>query len=253
MSKTKKTKTSSTGITKKASSKGPLKTRIAIVMDCSGSMGSIRNEAIAMYNEQIKTIKRAAKGIDTKVTFVTFSTTPNKPLIFNESVEKLKPLTPEDYIPNGWTAMYDAVGQTVDAFSSLKEFKDPNCSFLFIILSDGQENYSREFTADGISGRIKMLQNGGRWTFTYLGANQDLSTVSRTLNIPIGNTHTWLTTAPGAYAASVVNSTSTEAYLKGVSSGVLSSANFYNPENGGGAGGTTGTIISTTTDSKETK
>jgi len=245
MSKTTKTKTGKTGITK-GTTKGKLKTRIAILLDSSGSMGTLRSEAVAMFNQQIETIKNSSEGIDTKVSFVTFSTTSHEPIFFNENVDKLVPLTLEQYVPGGWTAMYDCVGTTIDSLIKLPEFSDPNCSFLFIIISDGQENYSRLYNAEGIAGRIKVLQSLGRFTFTYLGANQDLSVVSRTLNIPMGNTYTFTSSSAGVGLASSANSVSTANFMRGVAGGQTASTNFYSPVSGGVSVGGGSGLVGTT-------
>jgi hypothetical protein len=249
------TKTSKTGITKGRGGKTKTslkKTRIAIVMDRSGSMSPIRKEAVAMFNDQIKAIKKNSKGLDTKVTFVTFSTTPDKPLVFNEGVDKLKKLSDKDFVPNGWTAMYDAVGHTVDSLATLPEYADENCSFLVIIISDGQENYSREYNAVSMSERIRFLQGTGRWTFSYLGANQDLAQVARTLHIPVGNTYGWITSSVGATLASSVNSSATTSYLHGVAAGQTASVNFYQPDTTSGTGNAANTVATIVTGSTTT-
>lgn len=229
MAKGKKvSKTKKTGITgKPKKTKKVLKNRIAIVLDRSGSMGPIRAEAVAMFNEQIKAIKETTAGMDTKVSFATFSTVADKPLIFNESADKLVPLTESSYTPDGWTAMFDGVGSMIDALSKLPEASDEDCSFLVVVISDGAENYSREYNAVSIADKIKTLQGTKRWTFSYLGANQDLSVVSQTLGIPLGNTYRFTASVPGAYAASTVNSASTRSYMGARGQGMTSSANFY--------------------------
>ncbi len=242
MAKAKKvSKTKKTGITGKSKkSKKVLKNHIAIVLDRSGSMGPIRAEAVAMFNEQIKAIKETTKGMDTKVSFATFSTVADKPLIFNESADKLVPLTEASYTPDGWTAMFDGVGSMIDALNKLPEASDEDCSFLMVIISDGAENYSREYNAVSIAEKIKTLQATKRWTFSYLGANQDLSVVSQTLNIPLGNTYAFASTGIGTNAASTVNSTSTRSYMGSRAKGMTSSASFYStpPTQSGTTGGT---------------
>jgi hypothetical protein len=206
------------------------KTRIAIVLDRSSSMGVIQSATIDMFNEQITTIKSNAKGIDTKVSLFTFASHADEPTIFNAAPSKLAKLTLQDYRPNGMTAMYDGVLKAVNALEGLPESREPGTSFLIIVISDGQENYSRECTQTMLADRIKKLQGTGRWTFSYLGANQDLASVSRQLNIPLGNTMSWTASNVGTMSASISTRSATEQYLANRSMGIQASANFYQPQ-----------------------
>lgn len=210
--------------------------RIAIILDRSSSMMAIRAEAVAAFNEQVKAIKAGSTDMDTKVSLVTFATDADAPTIFNKDVEKLQPLVESDYMPNGMTAMYDAVGATVNALAALPEASDENVSFLVVIISDGQENNSKTFNSAAIAERIKALQATGRWTFTYLGANQDLGVVSRSLNIPLGNTMGFAANKPGAYAAAKVNASATANYMATRGAGGQSVQNFYSGDQDQGSG-----------------
>lgn len=216
------------------SKKTALKTRIALVLDSSGSMQSIRKEALDMFNQQVRAIKKGAAEVDTKVSLAVFESGV-KTIFFNEDVKKLKELALESYNPEGGTAMYDAVGGAIDALSFLPEASDENTSFLVVIVSDGEENQSKKYNATDISKRVIALQATGRWTFSYLGANQDLAKVSATLGISRGNMHAFTASVPGAYAAAAVNTAATEKYMGNRSMGVKAVNNFYSPENTGPA------------------
>lgn len=216
-----KTKTSKT-----IEAKG-LKNRIAIILDRSSSMGSIREEAESVFNEQVKAIKAGAKDMETTVSLMTFSTTVDEPLIWNQPVAELKPLKKGSYQPNGMTALYDAVGLTVSKLASLADADDPKTSFLVVIISDGMENNSREFSASSISSKIKELQSTDRWTFTYLGANQDLAKVSGDLGIPIGNFQGFVATSEGTDSVGTLSNSATANYLNMRSVGVTSSNAVY--------------------------
>lgn len=205
-----------------------IKTRIAILLDSSGSMQSIRKEALDMFNEQVRAIKKGSKELDTKVSFATFATE-SKTVFFNVDVKQLKELNLDSYNPDGGTAMYDSVGAAIDALSFLPEASDENTSFLVVIVSDGEENSSRIYNSNDVANRVQRLQNTKRWTFSYLGSNQDLGKVSRTLNIPIGNTMSFTASGSGMRSGSLANSTATSAYLNNISSSgrATSSTNFY--------------------------
>lgn len=211
-----------------------LKNRIVILLDSSGSMESIRKEAMDMFNEQVRAIKKGSNEMDTKISLATFATT-SKTIFFNEDVNKLKELNLDAYVPDGGTAMYDSIGAAVDALSFLPEASDENTSFLVVIISDGQENASRLYNQYDIANRVKRLQDTKRWTFSYLGANQDLTRVSQSLNIPIGNTFAFVASSQGMGRAMNVNSASTAGYMNMRSTGVKSVNNFYNQPDGDGS------------------
>lgn len=216
-----------TKVKPKKSTKSPtaIKNQIAIVLDCSGSMQICARETVDALNNQIQTIRSNSDGMDTKVTLVKFATRPDEPQFFNQDVSVLKEITYEDYQPNGGTAMFDAVGQTIDMLKALNESKDT--SFLVIIISDGQENASQKFTRELIAERVQELQDTKHWTFTYLGANQDLADLSKSLCIPIGNMQSFAGSAQGMNFADTILCSASTSYLSARRVGATSVRNFY--------------------------
>lgn len=207
--------------------KAKLKNRIAIILDRSGSMATIRTETVDAFNEQVKAIKASSKDMDTKVSLVTFASEKDEPLIWNKATRNLKKLELKDYIPNGMTAMYDAVGFTINEFKQLKEFNDKNTSFLIVIISDGEENNSKAYRSADIAELVKELTATQKWTFTYLGANQDLSKVSQNLGLSLGNTMSFVASSAGVAAGSAINASATTTYLNTRSTGATYTSNFY--------------------------
>jgi hypothetical protein len=212
-----------------ARKKKVLKTRIAIVLDRSTSMGQIRKEAVQLFNDQVKAIRKAAKGKakDTTVSLFTFSDYADEPVIFNAPVSALTEMSVEAYAPNGWTAMYDGIGKAIERLSSLPEMADPDTSFLIITVTDGEENRSRNYTGQRLADKIQILQAGGRWTFTFCGANIDVEKMGQTLNIPRANTMSYQSNSAGTLFASAANSLGTEKFLRSRVSGQSMSRNFY--------------------------
>lgn len=205
-------------------------TRIAIILDRSSSMSSIRSEAISAFNQQVETIKANSQEVDTKVSLFTFATKADAPLIWNQSPTTLNALTEDTYVPDGMTAMYDSVGMAVNLLSGLPEAEQKDTSFLVVIISDGAENNSKQFTSEKIASLVKTLQGTERWTFTYLGANQDLTKVQQTLGIHAGNTMQFTASAAGMNQASVANSAGTERYMAARAGGQSCITNFYNSD-----------------------
>lgn len=199
------------------------KTYIAFVLDKSGSMNSIRDVAIRGFNDQLNNIAREANP-NTFVSLVTFSTHVT-PIFFNRKVQDVKHLTYENYQPSGWTALYDAIGYTIIRLENQSEY-DANTAFLVVIVSDGYENRSTDYTASSIASLIKRKQDSHRWTFAYVGANQDLSKVAQTLHIPFGNFIQYNSTPIGTANAFSSVSSSTSNYLKSRKMGITATENF---------------------------
>lgn len=233
--------------------KKELKNRIAIILDRSSSMDTIRTEAVKMFNEQVKAIKKGAKTIeDTTVSLFTFSTNADEPIIFNRPAKELKELKVEEYIPNGWTAMYDSVGMAIERLSALPEMSDPDCSFLAIIVTDGEENKSQNFNGQRLSDQIRLLQAGGRWTFTFCGANVDVEKMAAQLHIPKGNTMMFAANSAGMLNATVSSAVGTKGFFRSRAGGQSAVQSFYD-DSQNTAPVTTTTTVTTTTPPKATK
>ena len=156
-----------------------------IILDKSGSMGCIREEAIQHYNEQVQTLKSKAEEFNSKVSLILFNFDVDV-VLFEESPDKIGELTLHEYQPNGSTALRDAVGY---AINRLKE-KSPGTAkepVLFVIISDGEENASTEYDATTLAEMVQTMRTKHGWTFTYIGTDHDLSKVSDEIGIPKGN------------------------------------------------------------------
>lgn len=203
-------------------------TRVGIVLDRSGSMLTIRDEMIAGCNDQLKVLRQSEEeGNEVYVTLISFATFVDKPIFLNAPVSSIPNLTPERYQPEGATAMFDGVGDMLDSLCENKDLNDENVSFLVLVISDGEENASQRFGPSAIAQRVKALQATGRWTFVYLGANQDLSEVKENMNLYTGNTAAFNSTAEGTVRASYVTSQNLASYMNSRAQGVSSTDNFY--------------------------
>jgi uncharacterized protein YegL len=203
------------------------RTHVAFVLDESGSMQSIRGETIDAFNQQVVAIRETTEGQEATVSLVKFNTIVPDPVYWTQPVERMQEIDREVYRPNGMTAMLDAIGLTVDRLVSLPDAEDENTSFLVVIISDGQENNSKRFSSADIAERIQRLDATDRWTFTYLGANQDLAQVQRDLRIPAANTSAFEATAQGIAYASGRQDRGTRAFMRDRAQGKKSKKDFY--------------------------
>jgi uncharacterized protein YegL len=203
---------------------------VAIVLDRSGSMETCRDQTISGFNEYAQDIRKTAKkaGLDARLTLTVFNGEVRVPF-FDAPLERLRPMSRKYYVPNGSTAMLDAVGQTIDRLEREGSQIDAP-SVLVCVISDGQENSSTDFTYESVAELIQRLTATERWTFTYLGSNQDLSIVSEHLSIPLTNTSSYASTREGTADGWKRQSRATRRRMEGVSTGKSASQEFYADE-----------------------
>lgn len=172
-----------------------MKTRIfnLIIIDESGSMQSIKKEAIDSVNETIQTIRSAQKKHNDQEHFISLVT-------FNDDVktvydcigaDEVNELTADTYIPDCCTALYDAMGISLNA---IRKNVAQNDKVLVTIVTDGYENASKEYNGKAIKALVDELKAKG-WIFAYIGANQDVEKVAATISIT--NTMCFETTSEG--------------------------------------------------------
>ena len=158
-----------------------------ILLDESGSMGSIKNTIIQGFNEIVQTVKGIAKQFPEQehlISFVTFNGLEIKTLHFCEPVEKLNLIDEKKYQPDASTPLYDAMGFS---FAKLRKELESKTEYnvLVTILTDGEENSSKEFSGEAIRQLVEELTKNN-WTFTYIGADHDVEKFA--ISISINNT-----------------------------------------------------------------
>lgn len=176
---------------------------ISIVLDRSGSMSSIKKDIIGGLNEFIKKQKEVS-GEGTISLFIFDS---EYDIIFeNKDIKTIRFLTEDDLVPRGSTALYDAIGRTIDRVGArlrnIKEEDRPN-KVVVMIASDGAENSSVEYVDSfpkfafsikspaKIANMIKHQTDKYDWQFLFLGTNQDALLTGKDLGIGIDNSITF--------------------------------------------------------------
>jgi hypothetical protein len=210
--------------------KGKLKNYVAIVLDESGSMGSIRTEVIGAFNQQVETIKANSSDMETLVSLVTFNSDVDKPKLWNQPDSSLKEISERDYQPRGMTALNDAIAMTIEKLQLVEDKDDPTTSFLMIVITDGEENNSKRFPGmynQSIGKMIKAVQDTDKWTVTFMGANQNIEQASRGLNIARGNAVAFASTSDGMKKASFTVTKGLTSYYNSRRGGDTSVKNFY--------------------------
>ena len=155
-----------------------------MILDASGSMESIYNQALSGVNETIQTIRMGKKEhpeFGQSLTFASFNSGKNYLNVKYSAtpIDEVKEITKEDYIACGCTALYDAMGEMI---SELKRKVTPEDRVLVTVITDGYENASIHWNGPQIKSLVEELRHEG-WTFTYIGANQDVEAVAGSMGI----------------------------------------------------------------------
>jgi hypothetical protein len=142
---------------------------INFVLDKSGSMVGLRDATISGFNE-FKNDQAAEDG-EAHFTLTLFDTQ-FRAVCEAVPVREVPDLDYATYAPDGMTALYDAIGHTMRVTDDFVAANKPD-QVLFVIMTDGEENSSREFDRDRIFAMIQDRQDNAHYEFIYLGANQD--------------------------------------------------------------------------------
>ena len=153
-----------------------------IVLDASGSMYSIRNEAIAGVVETVQTIRTAQTDNaeqEQLFSLVVFNGKRIETVYDRMPITKVPDFSEKDYQPTDNTPLYDAMG---NAITNLHRNINDDDNVLVTIITDGYENASREWNHQRINQLVEDLKKKN-WLFTYIGANQDALAVARDMGI----------------------------------------------------------------------
>ena len=161
-------------------------THITVILDRTGSMESVKTDTIGGFNHFLKD-QKAAPG-EATLTLVQFdSQDPYEVLADFAPIAEAKELTDATYVPRADTPLLDAIGRGINdigaKLAAKAEDQRPE-KVLFVILTDGYENASREFTREKVMEMIKRQSETFKWQFVYLGANQDAIAVGASMGIP---------------------------------------------------------------------
>jgi hypothetical protein len=204
-------------------------THISIVLDRSGSMSSCLNDTIGGFNSFLNT----QKTTDGEATISLIQFDDQYEILYqmsslNESIE----LNNENYVPRGSTALLDAIGRTMNeteyVISEMDEDEKPE-KVIFVIITDGFENASREFSRENIMNMIERHREENNWEVVFIGANQDAIQSGGSMGIRAGATLSYDQSALGTKTmyASLTRSM-TDFRSKSVAD--TSSADFFSEE-----------------------
>ena len=158
-------------------------TELVFIIDKSGSMSGLESDTIGGFNSMLNQHKKGEGKC--RLTSVFFSDN-QKTVHDRVDISTVKPLTDADYIPGGCTALLDTVGNAINHTKSVlagaTDEAERNSNVVYIIITDGYENASREYNAPQIKDMITRQQEAG-WEFVFLGANIDAVTTAERYGI----------------------------------------------------------------------
>lgn len=158
-------------------------TELVFILDRSASMSRLEGETIYGYNTLLQ--KQKKEPGDAVVTTILFD---DKYELLHDrmNIQDVEPITDKEYFVRGSTALLDAAGRTINnignALKNTDEAERPE-NVMFVIITDGMENASREFDYEKIHQMIEHQKSKYNWEFIFLGANMDAIAAARRFGI----------------------------------------------------------------------
>lgn len=148
-------------------------TELVFILDKSGSMSGLESDTIGGFNSMLEK-QRGVEG-ECRITTVLFD---NHYTLLHDRIDirALSPMTNREYFVGGSTALLDAIGRTIHKLanvqkSTAEEYRADKV--MFVIITDGEENSSREFSVSKVKAMIEHEKQRYGWEFIFLGANMD--------------------------------------------------------------------------------
>ena len=158
-------------------------TEMVFILDKSGSMCGLEKDVIGGFNAMIE--EQKAKEGKAFVSTVLFSGH-SQVVHDRKSLDEIKPMTREDYMPHGATALLDAIGDAIKHIGNIHKYarkEDVPARTVFIITTDGYENASRRYNSDQIKALIRNQEEKYGWEFLFVADNIDAVETAETMGI----------------------------------------------------------------------
>jgi len=145
-----------------------MKRDVTIILDRSGSMNQIKSDVIIEFNRFLDEFNSEKS----RFSLIQFNNKVES-LFFNHKVNTIKYLNDKNYIPSGTTALFDAIGETLNHKIQFLEAKKKPRKVIIAIITDGFENSSVEYSQESIRDLITTCKEKLDWRILFFGANQD--------------------------------------------------------------------------------
>ena len=158
-------------------------TELVFILDRSGSMGGLESDTIGGFNSMLE--KQKKEEGRAYVSTVLFD---HETVVLHDRlpIDKIEPLTDDDYTVRGCTALLDAIGKSIHHIGNIHKYarsEDVPEHTMFVIITDGMENASRIYSGKEIKKMIEKEKTKYGWEFLFIGANIDAIATARTFGI----------------------------------------------------------------------
>lgn len=170
--------------------------KIVVILDESGSMEGIRDDMIKSLNDLILEQKQI-KERPCRFTLVKFNDSVHR-IIRNKDLREIRPLTREDYRPDRCTALYDAIGDTVNWFRYERDV-------LLVIITDGHENASKKYNLTDVKKMLEEKKDYCGWSYIYLSDDLSKARQGTSLGCNVSNYSTNCVREQAAFGSYISN------------------------------------------------
>lgn len=189
---------------------------VVLLIDKSGSMKGLEEDTVKGYNSMLA--KERKLSVPTNVTTILFSSD-HEILADRKPISEVPDMTLDAYKVRGATALYDTIGNAIAKTEAVKGIDDTGSKVLFVIITDGLENYSQTYDQEKIKKMIDAQEEKG-WEFVFIGANMDAEKEADTIGIKKENAATYENSEKGVQAnyqavSQMVHSLATTSSLMG--------------------------------------
>lgn len=172
-------------------------TELVFILDKSGSMSGLEQDTLGGFNSML--VKQQQLDEPCLITTILFDHSVQ--LVHDRvDIQQIEPMTAEQYQAGGYTALLDALGMAINRISGIQE-NTPKAQrtdkVMLVIITDGEENSSREYQIAQIRSMIEQQQQRFNWEFVFLGANIDAIATADSFGINAENASNYIADSAG--------------------------------------------------------
>lgn len=148
-------------------------TELVFILDRSGSMSGLESDTVGGFNTMIE--KQKKQNAPCYVSTVLFNHT-SEVLYDRVKLAEVQKMTEEDFFVGGSTALVDAIGGAIHHIGNIHKYirpEDVPANTMFVIMTDGMENASQNYSSDRMKQMIERQKKRYGWEFLFIGANID--------------------------------------------------------------------------------